>query len=83
MAVNDLVLLICWFLFIIASCYLMHCLRKHQRKSALIEKIPGPAKFSTLLGNIPIEIVKHVGSSFESSKDLYQSEFELLVMSRI
>lgn len=76
MASMDLVLLIAWFIFILASCYIFVCLRKWRRRSELIEMIPGPAKFSTLLGNIPFDIVKHVGSSFENSRDFYQSELD-------
>jgi hypothetical protein len=75
MAAGDLVVMTLWSGFIFTFCYLIHCFLKYRRKSAMIEMIPGPAKFSTLLGNIPLEIVKHVGGSFEESKDLYQSKF--------
>jgi hypothetical protein len=43
-------------------------------KMRLIELLPGPTSFSFLLGNIPLEIVGHIGANFEDSKDLYHSE---------
>ena len=44
-------------------------------KIALIDSLPGPTSFSSLLGNIPLEIVRHVGSNFEDAKDLYYSKY--------
>ncbi|KAI1303704.1 Cytochrome P450 4c3 [Halotydeus destructor] len=43
-----------------------------------IDKIPGPAKFSFLLGNIPMDIIKYVGAEYEKSKDLYYSLLQAL-----
>jgi len=46
-----------------------------REKIALIDSLPGPTSFSTLLGNIPFEIMRRVGSNFEDSKDFYYSEY--------
>lgn len=46
-----------------------------KSKICLINSLPGPTSFSTLLGNIPFEVVKHVGGNFEDAKDLYHSEY--------
>lgn len=46
-----------------------------REKIALIDSLPGPTSFSTLLGNIPLEIVRHVGGNFEDAKDLYYSKY--------
>lgn len=53
----------------------MNSLRRIQRSTDLIEKLPGPARSCTLLGNIPLMVLKYVGSSFEESKELYYSKF--------
>ncbi|RWS04295.1 cytochrome P450 monooxygenase-like protein, partial [Dinothrombium tinctorium] len=42
-----------------------------KRKIELIDRIPGPKSFSPLLGNIPFEVIKHVGSDFDKSKDMF------------
>lgn len=53
--------------------YLLQWALAFRRRFLLIEKLPGPTRFSPLLGNLPIEILSYIGSSFEEGKDLYYS----------
>lgn len=48
--------------------------REFVRRRRLVDLIPGPTRFSAVLGNVPLEIVKYIGASFDESKDLYYSE---------
>jgi hypothetical protein len=41
------------------------------RKVQLIDRIPGPRSFNPILGNLPFEVLKYVGSDIEASRDMY------------
>ena len=46
--------------------------------NGMIERLPGPARFSLPLGNVPFEIITKIGSSFEESKELYYNLMQAL-----
>lgn len=51
--------------------YLIKRLLHLHRKVQLVNRIPGPDSFNPILGNIPLEILKFVGSDIEASRDMY------------
>lgn len=75
MVINDSIEVIRLSVYLSLSFLVIYSLMKWingiRGKIALIDSLPGPTSFSCLLGNIPFEILTHVGSSFEDSKDLY------------
>ena len=54
--------------------FVLNFLKSLYNKVQLINKLPGP-RVNPFLGNIPLEVVKHIGSNFDSSKDLYYSKY--------
>lgn len=68
-------LIIASILALVGYFYLFRRLTKIRQRNALIDKLPGPPPFNPVMGNLPMEVLKYVGSDYEASKHLYSSKF--------